>query len=387
MDSLNLAKMYLPRGVENDIKRELFKQQIIALYGARQTGKTTLIKQILENFSHESLYINCDEGDYRRLLNEADTTSQLKQVIGDSRLVVLDEAQRIKNIGLKLKLLIDNFPDQQIVATGSSSFDLGQEIKEPLTGRMMEFWLYPFSIPELLRSLDPVEINRRLENLLIFGAYPQVVTAASLTDKKVALKKIAQNYLYKDILKFEKIKGSEKIQKLLEALALQLGNEVAYTELANLVGISKGTVKRYLEILEKAFIIFKVRPFSRNLRKELAKLRKIYFWDTGIRNSLINNFNRLSLRNDKGALWENFIISEKAKQQNNIAKRMPLYFWRTYDQQEIDLVVDQEGKLSAYEIKWQKKRLSAPKAWQKGYPEAGWQVIHTENYLKLVSRF
>jgi len=379
--------MYLPRAIESDIKQELFKRQIIALYGARQTGKTTLIKHILEDFSHESLYINCDEGDYRRLLNEADTTSQLKQVIGDSRLVVLDEAQRIKNIGLKLKLLIDNFPDQQIVATGSSSFDLGQEIKEPLTGRMMEFWLYPFSIPELLKSFDPVEINRRLENLLIFGAYPQVVTAASLADKKIALKKIAQNYLYKDILKFEKIRGSEKIQKLLEALALQLGNEVSYTELANLVGISKETVKRYLEILEKAFIIFKLRPFNRNLRKELAKLHKIYFWDTGIRNSLINNFNQLSLRNDKGALWENFIISEKAKQQNNIAKRMPLYFWRTYDQQKIDLVVDQEGKLSAYEIKWQKKRVSAPKAWQKGYPEAGWQVIHTENYLKSVSHF
>lgn len=379
--------MYLPRIIENDIKQELFKQQIIALYGSRQVGKTTLVKQILAGFHKESLYINCDEGDYRRLLNEADTSSQLKQIIGDSRLVVLDEAQRIKNIGLKLKLLIDTFPDQQIVATGSSSFDLGQEIKEPLTGRMMEFWIYPFSIPELLKNSNNIEINRQLESLLIFGAYPKVAQTVSWKDKKTCLQKIAQNYLYKDILKFEKIKGSEKIQKLLEALALQLGNEVAYPELASLVGISKETVVRYLEILEKAFIIFKLQPFSRNLRKELAKLRKIYFWDTGIRNSLINNFNQLSLRSDKGALWENFIIAEKAKQQNNIAKKMPLYFWRTYDQQEIDLVIDQEGKLSAYEIKWQKKRLSAPKAWQKGYPEASWQVIHQENYLKSISRF
>jgi len=387
MNSPNLEKVYLPRAIENDIKQELFKQQVIALYGSRQVGKTTLVQQILKNFPDKKLYINCDEGDYRRLLNEADTSGQLKQIIGDSRLVVLDEAQRIKNIGLKLKLLIDTFPNQQIIATGSSSFDLGQEIKEPLTGRMMEFWLYPFSVPELLKNFSPVEINRQLEGLLIFGSYPKVIKTVSWEDKKICLQKIAQNYLYKDILKFEKIKGSEKIQKLLEALALQLGNEVAYTELAGLVGISKETVVRYLEILEKAFIIFKLRPFSRNLRKELAKLHKIYFWDTGIRNSLINNFNQLSLRNDKGALWENFVIVEKAKQQNNIAKKMPLYFWRTYDQQEIDLIVDQEGKLSAYEIKWQKKRLSPPKAWQKGYPQASWQIIHSKNYLESIPAF
>ncbi len=379
--------MYLTRAIESDIKQELFKQQIIALYGPRQVGKTTLVQQILKDYPNDSLYINCDEGDYRRLLNEAETSSQLKQIIGNYRLIILDEAQRIKDMGLKLKLLIDTFPKQQIVATGSSSFDLGQEIKEPLTGRMMEFWLYPFSIPELLKNLSAIQINRQLESLLIFGAYPKVFQAISLQDKKTNLQKIAQNYLYKDILKFESIKGSEKIQKLLEALALQLGNEVSYPELASLVGISKETVSRYIEILEKAFIIFKLRPFSRNLRKELAKLHKIYFWDAGIRNTLINNFNQLSLRSDKGALWENFIVSEKAKQQNNIAKKTPLYFWRTYDQQEIDLVVEEAGKLSAYEIKWQKERPSAPRAWQKGYPGAGWQVIHQENYLELISRF
>ncbi len=377
--------MYIHREIQTKIKKNLFKKQTLILYGARQTGKTTLVKKILKNYhGKKTKYINCDEGDYRRLLSEAETSLQLKQIIGESKLVVLDEAQQVKNIGLKLKLLIDTFADQQIIATGSSSFDLGQKLIEPLTGRAIEFWLYPFSLKELSSRWDSVELRRRLENFLIFGNYPSVIKAVSLEEKKIAVKKIAENYLYKDILKFNNIKGSEIIQKLLQALALQLGNEVAYTELASLLGISKETVVRYIEILEKAFIIFKLRPFSRNLRKELGKLQKIYFWDLGIRNSLINNFNPLSLRSDIGALWENFIIGEKAKEQNDISKKMPLYFWRTYDQQEIDLVIEKEGRLLAYEIKWQKPRQFSPEAWKKGYPKASWQVVNRDNYLNLV---
>lgn len=377
--------MYILREIEEKIKKNLFKEQAVIIYGPRQAGKTTLVKNILKNFSgKKTKYINCDEADYRKLLDEAETSTQLKNIIGDSSLTVLDEAQRMKNIGLKLKLLIDSFPKQQIVATGSSSFDLGQAIVEPLTGRALEFWLYPFSLKELSVIWDKVELNRRLENFLIYGSYPQVYKAASLEDKKLSIKKIAENYLYKDVLKFENIRGSDVIRKLLEALALQLGNEVSFTELASLVGISKETVRRYLDILEKAFIIFKLRPFSRNLRKELGKLHKIYFWDLGIRNSLINNFNLLSLRNDVGALWENFIIAEKAKEQTDIGKKIPLYFWRTYDQQEIDLVIDKDGKLSGFEIKWQKSRRKPPKAWEEGYPQASWQIVNKDNYWELL---
>lgn len=378
--------MYITRRLENEVKKNLFKNQVVILYGARQVGKTTLVKRIFKDYSQKKVkYINCDEGDYRQLLDKAETSTQLKQIIGEAQLILLDEAQQVSDIGLKLKLLIDTFPEQQILATGSSSFDLGQKITEALTGRAMEFWLYPFSTNELSKHFGQREVHRQLESFLIYGLYPKVVRAVSLEDKKVAIKKIAQNYLYKDILKFDGIKGSEIIHKLLEALALQLGNEVAYTELANLIGISKETVVRYLEILEKAFIVFKLRPFSRNLRKELGKRHKIYFWDLGIRNSLINNFNQFSLRTDKGALWENFVIAEKAKEQTDISKKAPLYFWRTYDQQEIDLVIDQEGKLSAYEIKWQKPRQYPPKAWKEGYPQAEWKAITQDNYLEFIA--
>lgn len=377
--------MYFNRSIENTIKKHLWKQQVIILYGARQTGKTTLVKNIIKSFpKKQSKYINCDEGDYRRLFDQADTSTRLKQIIGKADLVVLDEAQRIADIGLKLKLLIDTFPEQQIIATGSSSFDLGQKIIEPLTGRAMEFWLYPFSLPELSKFFDAIELKRGLENILIYGAYPRAIKALSLEDKQIAIKKIAENYLYKDILKFDNIRGAGLIRKLLEALALQLGNEVAYTELGSLLGVNKQTIANYIEILEKAFIIFKLRPFSRNLRKELGKLHKIYFWDLGIRNSLINNFNSMSLRNDTGALWENFIIAEFAKQRTDISKQWPLYFWRTYDGQEIDLVIEKSGNLSAHEIKWQKARKQPPQAWSKGYPKASWQVINQDNYLEFV---
>jgi len=378
--------MLIHRTIEDLIKKHLFKGQVAILYGARQVGKTTLVKKILQDYSAKKVkYINCDEGDYRQIFNQAETSTQLKQLIGDANLIVLDEAQRIEEIGLKLKLLVDTFPDQQVIATGSSSFDLGQSIIEPLTGRAIEFWLYPFSVNELSVGFDALELKRRLESFLIYGAYPRVILSASLEDKQLVVKEIAENYLYKDILKFENIKGVGIIRKLLEALALQVGNEVSYTEIASLIGISKETVARYVEILEKAFIVFTLRPFSRNLRKEIGKLRKIYFWDLGIRNSLINNFNSLSLRNDVGVMWENFIIAEIAKKRVDIGKQMPLYFWRTYDGQEIDLVIEKSGKLFAYEIKWQKARLRPPMAWQKGYPLAEWQAINQENYLKFVS--
>jgi Predicted ATPase (AAA+ superfamily) len=375
---------YIPRAIEGIIKKHLFKGKVIIIYGARQTGKTTLVKKILADYSKfSSKYINCDEEDFRRLLTEANTSTQLKQIIGESKLIVFDEAQRVANIGLKLKLLVDNFPNQQIIATGSSSFELAQNIIEPLTGRNLQFWLHPFSIKELRNIFDKVEIKRMLETFLIYGCYPAVVNASSLEEKKILISSITQDYLFKDILKFRGIKAEETVRKLLQALALQLGNEVSLNELANLVGVSKETIVSYLEILEKAFIIFKLPPFSRNLRKEIGKLRKVYFYDLGIRNALINNQNPLSLRTDVGVLFENFVIAEKKKEENFVGNLKNLYFWRTYAKQEIDLVEEVGGKLYAYEIKWQKTKGKPPKAWQETYPTSSLQLVNHQNFLEI----
>lgn len=336
-------------------------------------GKTTLVNRIIKfNPKISSRYFNCDEGDVQKLFSEAETSVALKRIVGNSQLVVLDEAQKIRNIGPKLKLLIDSYPSQQIIATGSSSFDLANEVVEPLTGRSREFWLYPLSVREIFSQKDELTFNRERENLFIYGSYPRVFRGITIEEKRLQLQKITSNYLYKDILKF---------QKLLEALALQVGSEVSYTELSQLLGISKQTAAVYVDILEKAFIVFKVRPFSRNLRKELGKLRKIYFYDLGVRNALINNFNPLSIRGDIGALWENFVAAERKKMSNFVGNITPLYFWRTYDGQEVDLVEEKEGKLFGYEIKWAKARKKAPKAWRETYPQASWEVMTKDRFF------
>jgi|SRR3989338_2476334 len=374
--------MYIKRQIEPLIIKNLFKGDIVIIYGARQTGKTTLVKRILKfNPKISSCYFNCDEGDVQKLFSEAETSVALKRIVGNSRLAVLDEAQKIRNIGVKLKLLIDSYPGQQIIATGSSSFDLANEVVEPLTGRSREFWLYPLSVREIFSKKDELGFGRERENLLVYGSYPRVFRGLTIEEKRLQLQKITSNYLYKDILKFQSLKNSETVRKLLEALALQAGSEVSYTELGQLLGISKQTAAAYIDILEKAFIIFKVRPFSRNLRKELGKLRKIYFYDLGVRNALINNFNPLSIRGDIGALWENFVAAERKKRSNFVGNITPLYFWRTYDGQEVDLVEEKEGKLFGYEIKWAKARKKAPKAWRETYSQASWEVITKDRFF------
>lgn len=377
--------MYILRHVEAKVKENLFKGDLVIIYGARQVGKTTLTKKMISDYSDlDPKYLNCDEGDVQKMFLEADTSVALKRIIGDSKLVIIDEAQRVRNIGLKLKLLIDNFPDQQIIATGSSSFDLANEVKEPLTGRSREFWLYPLTSSEMFPSKDSLEFSRNLESILIYGSYPKVFESLEFEEKKIQIEKIVSNYLYKDVLKFQSLKSAEIVRKLLEALALQVGNEVSYNELSSLLGISKQTVESYIEILEKAFVIFKVTPYSTNLRKELSKLRKIYFYDLGVRNALIDSLKPLSLRNDVGALWENFVVTEFMKQNNFIGNIKKLYFWRTYDGQEVDLVQEKEGKILGFEIKWNKIRKNAPKAWTENYKDSSWEVITKDNYLEKI---
>ncbi|OGM25763.1 hypothetical protein A2627_01675 [Candidatus Woesebacteria bacterium RIFCSPHIGHO2_01_FULL_39_28] len=373
--------MYIKRRLEETLKANLFQGKVVVVYGARQVGKTTLVKKVVEDLKITSGYLNCDELDVLSRLQNAETSEALKQILGGNKLVVIDEAQRVKNIGLKLKLMVDNFPEIQIVATGSSSFDLANEVNEPLTGRIFEFWLFPLTLNELFTKDQDIEADRKLESLLVYGSYPDVYQLESEDLKAQRVKYLASNYLYKDILKFNNIKSSETVLKLLQALALQIGSEVSYNELAAMVGIGKNTVSEYIQLLEKAFIIFRLRPYSGNLRKAIGKMRKIYFLDLGIRNAVINNLNPINIRDDVGKLWENFVISEKYKQQLGLGFATNYYFWRTYDQQEVDLVEDKGGELKGFEITWGDKNKKSPKAWQE-YKNASWKLINKNNYLE-----
>ena len=366
------------RDIQNDVENALFKGKVVVLYGARQVGKTTMVKIIIEKQQEEALYLNCDEPDVREALTNK-TSTELKSFFGSRRLVVIDEAQRVKNIGLTLKLIVDNFPDTQVIATGSSSFELSGKISEPLTGRKTEFFLYPFSIKELSQVYSSLEVSRLLEESLIFGMYPGVFFAGP--DREKLVRELATSYSYKDVLAYQDIRNPELLEKLLQALALQVGGEVSYSELAQIVGANKATVENYIRILEQAYIVFRVGPFSRNIRNELKKKRKIYFYDLGLRNALINNLNPLSLRQDVGALWENFMICERMKRNNNLGVTANVYFWRTSLGKEIDYIEDLGGVLSGFEFKWQKNNFSIPKEFLTAYPGSTIKLINRENYL------
>ena len=296
--------------------------------------------------------MNRTSGQHSRIV----TSTELRALIGSRTLVVIDEAQRVRNIGLTLKLLVDAYANLQIIATGSSSFELSNHIAEPLTGRKVEFHLYPLAVAELLTQETPLESARLLERRLRYGAYPGVVTS---DDPAETILELANSYLFRDALEYQAVKNPDLLRRLLQALALQIGSEVSYNELAQLIGIDRATIERYVALLEKAFIIFHLPPFSRNLRKELARLRKVYFYDLGIRNTLINNFNPLALRNDIGALWENFFISERLKFNHNRRRHVNPYFWRTYDRAELDYLEEAEGQLLGFECKWTATRWRA----------------------------
>ena len=370
------------RKIEKNIVENLFKGKVIIIYGARQVGKTTLVKKIADDYKSQSGYFNCDLISVQDALSILEA-NRIKNFLGDHNIIILDEAQRIKNIGLILKILIDTYPELQIIATGSSSFDLANEINEPLTGRKIVFNLFPLSVEEIMGDNGFLYIDSKLEKILRYGTYPDVFFSE---DKEAAskLEEIASSYLFKDILSFDKIKKSSIIVKLLQLLALQVGSEVSYNELASKLGINRITVEKYIDILEQCFILFRINSFSRNLRNEISKSIKIYFYDLGVRNILIKNLNPLDIRNDAGFLWENFCILERIKRNkyNNIFANY--YFWRTYDQKEIDFIEERDGKLFAYEFKLNKEHSKAPSIFLETYKNSQYQTINRENYYKFL---
>lgn len=335
----------IKRITQEKISAKLGKGKALIIVGPRQVGKTTLIKTILEKRKY--LFLDGDDPTVRNLLTNPNT-EQLKNIIGKNKIVFIDEAQRIENIGITLKIITDQFKNVQLLASGSSAFELKNQITEPLTGRKWEYLLLPISWKEFEDNIGFVKAEQQLEMRMIYGMYPAVVS--NVGEEVEILKELGNSYLYKDILTFSGIRKPEILEKLLQALALQIGSEVSYNELSQLLGIDKNTVNNYIDILEKAFVIFKLKSFSKNLRNEIKTNQKIYFYDTGIRNMVIGNFNHLDLRNDKGALWENFLISERMKKNtygNSLAKS---YFWRTVQQQEIDYVEETAGKITGYEM-------------------------------------
>ena len=370
------------RKIEKNIVENLFKGKVIIIYGARQVGKTTLVKKIADDYKGQSSYFNCDLISVQDALSIPEA-NRIKNFLGDHNIIILDEAQRIKNIGLILKILIDTYPELQIIATGSSSFDLANEINEPLTGRKIVFNLFPLSVEEIMGDNGFLYIDSKLEKILRYGTYPDVFFSE---DKEAAskLEEIASSYFFKDILSFDKIKKSSIIVKLLQLLALQVGSEVSYNELASKLGINRITVEKYIDILEQCFILFRINSFSRNLRNEISKSIKIYFYDLGVRNILIKNLNPLDIRNDAGFLWENFCILERIKRNkyNNIFANY--YFWRTYDQKEIDFIEERDGKLFAYEFKLNREHSKAPSIFLETYKNSQYQTINRENYYKFL---
>jgi predicted AAA+ superfamily ATPase len=371
------------REVQSVIESQLFKGKVIIIYGPRRVGKTTLSKQLLEN--HEkSRYINCELLENKTIL-ETTNSSVLKSFLGNYRLIVMDEAQHIADIGLILKIISDTFPEIQIIATGSSSFELGNRVSEPLTGRSREYLLYPFSLRELLSIKDRIAVNADLDSLLRFGLYPEVYDKPA-SEAIEELNQISSTYLYKDILQFESLKRPNLLLNLLNALALQIGSEVSLNELSRMLGESVPTIQRYIELLEKAFVIFRLRSFSRNLRKEIAKGQKIYFFDLGIRNALIRNFNPMNLRSDTGGLWENFCILERMKYNMNCRRFVNSWFWRTYDQKEVDYIEEEGGQLSAFEFKIKSSgKGRIPREFLETYQVSHFTTLSKDNYLDYLS--
>mgnify|MGYP004701225373 CR=1 FL=1 len=372
----------IPRELTKTISKKSGDSKAIIVLGPRQAGKTTLLKSFLESSEEKTIWFNGDDTDVRQIF-EKPSLSKIRNYIGDTRIVIFDEAQRILNIGLCLKIITDNLPEVKVYASGSSAFELANKINEPLTGRKWEYILFPISFSEMVKHHGLLEEERMLDHRLIFGYYPDVINSPG--NEKDILKALASSYLYKDILTWERIMKPDRLEKLVQSLAFQIGNEVSYNELAKMTGLDNKTVEKYLILLERAFVIFRLNSFSRNLRNELSKSRKIYFFDNGLRNAIINQFNPIGLRNDESALWENFLVSERYKFIEYNRLYCNRYFWRTQQQQEIDYLEEKDGLLYAWEFKWSRKsKARIPLSFARAYPDHKFELINRDNYQTFI---
>jgi len=368
----------IERLLEKNITDNLFKRKAIIIIGPRQVGKTTLVNQIKEKLKKKTIVFNCDEFEAKNTLTQS-SLSQLRDLISDHKIVIIDEAQRVKNIGLTLKLIIDNIKDIQLLVTGSSALELSNSINEPLTGRKFEYHLYPFSTNELKGFYGMFEESKLLYKRLIYGMYPDVINFPG--QEREVLNNLSGSYLYKDVFAYQEIRKPELLDNLLKALATQLSSEVSFYEIAQLLGSDPNTIKRYIELLEKAYVIFRLKSFSRNVRTELKKSQKIYFYDNGIRNAILGNFNSIDTRQDIGQLWENYLVSERLKHLHYTKTYTHQYFWRTQQQQEIDYIEDYDGKLYAFEFKWNpKKKTRFSRTFLNNYKVESTKIINSENY-------
>ncbi|MBX2897506.1 MAG: ATP-binding protein [Cyclobacteriaceae bacterium] len=375
--------MKIERVLQGSLKSQLGRNKVLVLVGARRVGKTFLLDQLESSYEGKVLRLNGDLPETHQLLSSQNIQTYTR-ILDGANLLFIDEAQEIPNIGKILKILIDHFKQLTILATGSSSFELSNRVGEPLTGRQITYHLYPVWQGELTPVQSPVETIRNLEDRLIYGSYPEVITLQTDADRRQYLQELTSSYLLKDILIYESIRNSHKLLQLLQLIAHQVGQEVSLQELANQLVLSKDTVSKYLDLLCKVFIIYRIGAFSSNLRKEIVKSSKWYFTDNGIRNALINNFASLEVRNDVGVLWENYLMAERIKFNAYSQNFSVPYFWRTYDQQEIDLIEVADGKVKGFEFKWGNRKSKPPLFFTKSYPHATYQVINKENYLDFI---
>ena len=375
----------IERAIYREFQGQIKPGRVLILLGARRVGKTHFLKQIASKLPEaQTLFLNGE--DQRTIDRMAErSVENFKLLLGSAKFLFIDEAQNIPDIGGKLKLLVDEIPDVHAIVTGSSMFELNNKLGQPLVGRSHVIQLFPLAQIEYQTQENSVETFSKLEQRLIFGSYPELLNFTDNEEKIDYLEGIVSSYLLKDILAYEGIKKADKIIDLLRLIAFQIGNEVSLDELAiNLKGISRNTIESYLDLLSKVFIIYPVKGFSRNLRKEISKSNRWYFYDNGIRNALIRNYNPLNLRNDQGQLWENYLMAERMKVNAYLKRRVNTYFWRTYDQQEIDLIEESGIDLSAFEFKWKMNKVKIPAAWKNNYPSATFEIIHNENYLNFV---
>ncbi|NTU47252.1 ATP-binding protein [Candidatus Roizmanbacteria bacterium] len=373
----------IPRIYDN-LTPHLQDNKVLILYGPRRVGKTVLLQNYVKTCGLKYRFDTGEDISVQHVFN-----SQSKEIISQYakgfELLIIDEAQTIEHIGKGLKLAVDTIPGIKIIATGSASFDLANKVGEPLTGRQKTLFLYPVSQMELLKNTNSYDIQKQKEEYMVYGSYPEVLTLSSSVEKQEYLRGLVNSYILKDILTLEQVKGSKVLLDLLRLLAFQMGNEVSYSELSKQLSIDGKTVARYLDLLEKAFVIVNLRGYSSNLRKEITKKSKYYFLDNGIRNAIISNFNPLELRDDVGRLWENFLVMERLKKQSYTKIIANNYFWRTWNQQEVDWVEEREGNIFGYEFKWSaNKKVSPPSLWKEGYPKSSFTIINSENYLEFI---